>query len=106
MENTQEQPKKQYDWLKQYQWQKGQSGNPGGARKGKKMKTLAAELLENMDDEEKANWLKTQSPEFVWRMAEGNPATNTDITSGGKPLILPAELIGKNDSAPNTEQGS
>ena len=79
-EDTQEQHKKQYDWLKQYQFQKGQSGNPGGARKGKKMKTLAAELLENMDDEEKAIWLKTQSPEFVWRMAEGNPANNLEVS--------------------------
>lgn len=78
MEDSQEQHKKQYDWLKQYQFQKGQSGNPGGARKGKKMKTLAAEILENMDDEEKANWLKTQSPEFIWRMAEGNPKQDVE----------------------------
>lgn len=44
------------------------------------MKTLAAELLANMDDEEKARWLKTQSPEFVWRMAEGNPENNVALS--------------------------
>ena len=80
-ENTDKQHIKQYDWLKQYQWQKGQSGNPGGASKGKKMKTLAAELLANMTDEEKAEWLKTQSPDFVWRMAEGNPANNLELNA-------------------------
>jgi len=79
-ENTEQQHKKQYDWLKQYQFQKGQSGNPGGASKGKKMKTLAAELLAGMSDEEKAEWLKTQSPDFVWRMAEGNPANNVEVS--------------------------
>ena len=79
-ENTDQQHKRQYDWLKQYQWQKGQSGNPGGGSKGKKMKTLAAELLANMSDEEKARWLKTQSAEFVWRMAEGNPANNVEVS--------------------------
>ena len=63
-------------WL----FKKGQSGNPGGASKGKKMKTLAAEILANMTDEEKAKWLKTQSPEFVWRMAEGNPANNVEVS--------------------------
>jgi len=79
-EDTEQQHKKQYDWLKQYQFQKGQSGNPGGARKGKKMKTLAAELLAGMSDEEKAEWLKTQSHDFVWRMAEGNPANNVEVS--------------------------
>ena len=77
--DTGQQHKRQYDWLKQYQWQKGQSGNPGGGNKGKKMKTLAAELLAGMSDEEKAKWLKTQSPDFVWRMAEGNPANNLEL---------------------------
>src|SRR3990167_618248 len=80
-ENTDKQHIKQYDWLKQYQWQKGQSGNPGGASKGKKMKTLAAELLANMTGEEKAEWLKTQSPDFVWRMAEGNPENNLELNA-------------------------
>lgn len=78
--NTGEQHKKQYDWLRQYQFQKGQSGNPSGANKGKKMKTLAAEMLADMSDEDKAKWLNTQSPEFVWKMAEGNPANNVEIS--------------------------
>jgi len=85
-ENTQKQHKKQYDWLKQYQFQKGQSGNPGGSAKGKRMKTMAAEIIFNMSDEEKAEWLKTQDLDFIWKMAEGNPDTNSDITSGGETI--------------------
>jgi hypothetical protein len=73
-ENTQKQhPKQNYDWLKQYQFQKGQSGNPGGARKGKRLKTFALELLENMNDDDKADFLKTLEPKVVWEMAEGKP---------------------------------
>ena len=70
-ENTEKQYKKQYDWLKQYQWQKGQSGNPGGSKKGKRLKTFAAEILESMDDEAKAKFLKEIEPRIVWEMAEG-----------------------------------
>ena len=77
-ENTEKQYKKQYDWLKQYQWQKGQSGNPGGAKKGKRLKTFAAEILESMDDEAKAKFLKEIEPRIVWEMAEGKAKQDID----------------------------
>lgn len=84
--NTQKQYKKQnYDWLKQYQFQKGQSGNPGGAKKGKRLKTFALEMLENMEEEEKAKFLKEIEPKVVWEMAEGKAKQdiegNIEITS-------------------------
>lgn len=85
-EDTKKQHKKQYDWLKQYQWQKGQSGNPNGSKTGKRMKTFAKEMFEKMDDEEKAKFLAELDPDFVWRMAEGNPETSTDITSKGEKI--------------------
>lgn len=79
-EDTVKQHEKQnYDWLKQYQWQKGQSGNPAGAKKGKKLKTFALEMLENMDDEEKARFLKKIDPRIVWEMAEGKAKQDVDI---------------------------
>jgi len=81
MQNSAIHHKRQYDWLKQYHWQKGQSGNPKGGPKGKRLKTFAAELLEEMAGEDKAKFLKTLDPEIVWRMAEGNPHNTANVVT-------------------------
>jgi len=83
--------------LQPYIWKKGQSGNPNGRPKGKTLKEFAREYLENLPDDEKIEYLASLPTEIVWKMAEGNPSTNTDITSNGeKIVIMPAELINKN----------
>lgn len=107
-EKTQEQHKKQYDWLKGYQFVKGQSGNPGGRKKGSKsLKVFAREYLESLPDEEKIEFLKTLPPELVWRMSEGNPDTKTDVAIKEMPVIQIAEAIAnKNDTPRSPEQNS
>lgn len=104
MDATQEQHKKQYDWLKGYQFVKGQSGNPGGRPKGaKSLKTFAREYLEALPDDEKLEFMSKLPAELVWKMSEGMPKQDTDITSAGRPIIqLPEEVVAKNALEANT----
>lgn len=74
--------KRRYDWLKQYQFQKGNNANPNGRPKGKSLKTFVREMLEDMNEEDKAKYLKELDPEFVWKMGEGQP--KADIEHSGE----------------------
>ena len=88
MEDTATQQKKQYDWLKPYQWQKGESGNPAGGKKGKKLKTLVAEMFEKMTDDEKREFLNHIDPALVWQMGEGKPGSDDKLV-----IDIPTSLI-------------
>ena len=59
-----------------------------------------------MNDEEKIAFMNSVGGDVVWRMAEGNPHQETDVTSGGKPIYIPSELIPKNDLPQSTKPDS
>jgi hypothetical protein len=71
-------------WL----WKKGQSGNVLGRPKGKTMKEWAKDYLSRMSNEERDEFMEGIPKDIIWKMSEGAPQTNTDITSGGKPIPL------------------
>lgn len=74
---------KQEQWKNLKPWKPGQSGNPKGRPKGKTMKEYARDYLARMTSKERIQFLKSMSPEFVWRMAEGNPDNKSDIKGEG-----------------------
>ena len=72
------------------------NANPKGRPKGKTLKEYQAEKFREMTDEERDEFLKEITKDIRWRMAEGNPATNTDITTGGEKIVfMPPEIIEK-----------
>lgn len=89
MEKSAKQPKSKADIvapLLPYMWRKGQSGNPAGRKPGKTMKDYAREMLACMTDAERAEFMHGLPKEIIWKMAEGNPENNTDITTKGESL--------------------
>ena len=110
MEEADKQHKNKFDWLKEHQWQKGQSGNPAGRPKTRTLKEYARDFLANMSEEARVEYLSKIKPEEVWKMAEGNPMNETDITSKGEKIVfLPPEVISnlkQNDTPPEATGGN
>lgn len=80
-------------------WVKGQSGNLKGRPKGKTMKEWAKDYLSRMTDEERDAFMEGIPKDKVWAMAEGNPETKSDLTSGGQPITVKTILYGDNSSS-------
>ena len=61
-----------YDYLKPWQFKKGQSGHPEGKKKGTiSLKRFAQNYIQELTDEEKLEFLEGIDKDKVWEMAEG-----------------------------------
>lgn len=76
MESTDKQNDNSKPWL----FKKGQSGNLKGRPKGKTLKEYARDYLACMTEEERLDYLEGLPKEIIWKMAEGNPKQDTEIT--------------------------
>lgn len=56
------------------------TGNKNGRPKGSKsLKTYVKEMLQDMTDEEKLEFLEQVEPKTIWEMAEGKPKQDFDV---------------------------
>ena len=83
--------------LRPWLWKKGQSGNLKGRPKGKTMKEYVRDYLSRMNDEERDEWLEGIAKIDIFKMAEGNPETKTDITTLGEKIALGTVILPAKD---------
>lgn len=83
-EETENSPKTDRPWL----FKKGQSGNPGGRPPGKTLKQYTREMLAAMTNEERQDFLDGLPKETIWKLAEGNPHSDSKVE-----LDVPTSLI-------------
>lgn len=76
MEESDNQNGNSKPWL----WKKGQSGNIKGRPKGVTLKEYARDFLAKMTDEERDEFMNGLPKEIIWKMAEGNPKQDTEVS--------------------------
>jgi hypothetical protein len=95
------QAKSSVEHLKPWQYKKGQSGNPTGRAKGISLKEYVKMKFATMTDDEREDFINGMDKVDLFKMAEGMPQTNTDITTGGKPFpIMKLNDVHRDNSNP------
>lgn len=72
--------------LQPYMYKKGQSGNPSGRPEGISLKEYARLKFRRMTPEEREDFFEGMNKIDIFKMAEGNPASQADITTGGEKI--------------------
>jgi len=72
----------------------------GSGRPKNTLKDYVRRILSEMTDEEKEKWLEENKIAGIdqWRMAEGNPENNTDITTKGEKIEIKQIIYGNPDT--------
>lgn len=84
-DDTIETYKKPYHWLEAYHFKKGNKMSTGRPKGSKSMKAYAKEMLEDMEPEERIEFLKKIDESIVWQMAEGRPEAKVEVTTQETP---------------------
>ena len=82
MQETDNQTQNSKPWL----WKKCQSGNILVRPNGKTMNEWDKEYLSRMTDEERDEFMHGIPKDTIWKLAEGNPETKSDVTSNGQSI--------------------
>lgn len=69
-------------------FKQGVSGNPAGRPKGQSLKEFWRQRLANMTEEEKLDFSKEIARDMVWRMGEGQPKTDVELSGEVKSKII------------------
>ena len=91
MEDKSELQSNSRPWL----YKKGQSGNPGGKKKGTlSMKTYIKNKLASMTPAQRETFLDGIDKKVLWEMAEGKPETKLDVPPGADVQLVLVRFIG------------
>lgn len=78
-------------------FKKGFTGNPGG-RPRNPLKDFSLKQFNEWSDEQKLEFLNKISPIDRWKMTEGNPRQDTDLTSDGERIQFNIINYGENNN--------